>query len=128
MISIDCRNGKPIYEQIANEFENLISQGVLEPDSQLPSVRQLAVELSINPNTIQKAYGELENRGLTYSIRGKGSFVAPETEDLRLKKLHDFYRQLATLIQLALRSGITEEEITDAVRQCLERNKGGHEK
>ncbi len=126
MISIDCRNGKPIYEQIADEFENLISQGVLEADSQLPSVRQLAVELSINPNTIQKAYGELEGRGLTYSIRGKGSFVSPESENLRLKKLYNFYRQLDSLIQNALRSGITEQEILDAVNQCLEKRKGGN--
>lgn len=125
MIFIDYRNGNPIYEQIADEFESLINQGILKPDSQLPSVRQLAIELSINPNTIQKAYGELENRGLTYSVRGKGSFVAAESESLKLKKLQNFYEKLREIINLAQRSGISEEEILRAVNQCLKDRKEG---
>ena len=65
-ISIDFRNRKPIYEQIVDRFEILIVNGVLDADSQLPSVRALAVELSINPNTIQKAYSILEQNGYIY--------------------------------------------------------------
>ena len=121
MISIDYRNGKSIYEQIADEFEHLISQGILESDSQLPSVRQLAVELSINPNTIQKAYSELENRGLIYSVRGKGNFVATESKSLKQKKLQDFYKHLSELIQEAQRSGIEEEEIRKALMAHLKK-------
>ena len=115
MITIDYRNGKPIYEQIADAFEHLISQGALQADDQLPSVRQLAVELSINPNTIQKAYAELENRGLTYSVRGRGSFVAAESESLKQRKLQEFYKNLSALIREAGLSGITEEEIQAAL-------------
>ncbi len=115
LITIDYRNGKPIYEQIADAFERLISQGALHSDSQLPSVRQLAVELSINPNTIQKAYTELENRGLTYSVRGRGSFVAAESESLKQRKLQEFYRNLSELIREAALSGISPEEIRSAL-------------
>ena len=60
MIIIDYNDKRPIYEQVADKMQNLIVNGVLEPDSKLPSVRSLAVELSINPNTIQRAYSELE--------------------------------------------------------------------
>ena len=63
MIGIDLQNRKPIYEQIVERFQTLIVSGVLEPDSQMPSVRSLAMELSINPNTIQKAYAALEQEG-----------------------------------------------------------------
>ena len=121
MISIDYRSGKSIYEQIADEFERLISQGILVSDSQLPSVRQLAVELSINPNTIQKAYSELEKRGLIYSVRGKGNFVAAESESLKQKKLQDFYRKLSELIQEAKNSGIDEKEIDQALMAHLKK-------
>ena len=73
MILIDYKSRKPIYEQIIDSIKSLIVSGVLERDDQLPSVRQLAQELAINPNTIQKAYGELEREGVIYSLKGRGS-------------------------------------------------------
>ena len=66
---------RPIYEQIVEKFRMLILSGAVEPSSKMPSVRQLAVELSINPNTIQRAYMELEQQGLICPVKGKGSFV-----------------------------------------------------
>lgn len=69
MITIDFQNRKPIYEQIIDRFQVLIMKGILAPDSQMPSVRSLAVELSINPNTIQKAYAALEQQGFIYSVK-----------------------------------------------------------
>ena len=111
LISIDYRSGKSIYKQIADEFEQLISQGILKTDEQLPSVRQLAIELSINPNTIQKAYSELENRHLIYSVRGKGNFVAAESEDLKERKMQDFNQKLNELILEAHRNGIENKQI-----------------
>ena len=63
MLLIDYRDGRPIYEQVIDGIEQMVVHGVLAPDSQLPSVRQMAAELSINPNTIQRAYSELESRG-----------------------------------------------------------------
>ena len=76
MIVIDYHDKRPIYEQIFDRFQLLILNGALEPDSQLPSVRSLAVELSINANTIQRAFSELERRGLIYSVKGRGNFVS----------------------------------------------------
>ena len=73
MIILDYRDRRPIYEQVISRFQELMLTGALEKDSQLPSVRSLAMELSINPNTIQRAYAELERQGDIYSIKGKGS-------------------------------------------------------
>lgn len=79
MIILDYRDWRPIYEQIMERFQELMVSGVMEQDSQLPSVRSLAMDLSINPNTIQRAYAELERKGYIYSVKGKGSFVADNT-------------------------------------------------
>lgn len=79
MIILDYRDRRPIYEQIVERFQELMVSGAMEQDSQLPSVRSLAMELSINPNTIQRAYAELERKGYIYSVKGKGSFVADNT-------------------------------------------------
>ena len=70
MIGIDLQNRRPIYEQVVERFETLIVNGVLEPDSQMPTVRSLAMELSINPNTIQKVYSVLEQEGYIYPVKG----------------------------------------------------------
>ena len=69
MIIIDYKDTRPIYEQIVDKFKMLILRGVLQADEQMPSVRNLAMELSINPNTIQKAYAELERQGFIYGFR-----------------------------------------------------------
>ena len=76
MISIDYQDRRPIYEQIVSRYEMLILTGVLQEDEQLPSVRQMAQELSINPNTIQKAYSILEHDGYIYPVKGRGNFVS----------------------------------------------------
>ena len=76
MIAIDYQDRRPIYEQIVDRYEKLIIKGVLEPDTQMPSVRQMASDLSINPNTIQKAYAILESRGFIYPVKGRGNFVS----------------------------------------------------
>ena len=69
MILIDYKDTRPIYEQIAERFKTLILKGVMQPDEQMPSVRSLAMELSINPNTIQKAYAELERQDFIYTVK-----------------------------------------------------------
>ena len=84
MITIDNRDPRPLYEQVISNLKQLIVSGVLTPDDKLPSVRSLATELAINPNTIQRAYRELEAAGYTYSVAGKGSFVATTAETARL--------------------------------------------
>ena len=74
MIVIDYKDTRPIYEQIVERFKTLILKGAMQSDEQMPSVRNLAMELSINPNTIQKAYAELERQGFIYTVKGRGSF------------------------------------------------------
>ena len=77
MITINARDPRPIYEQIKESLCRLILSGVLQTGERLPSVRELAGTLAINPNTIQRAYRELELEGFIYSMPGKGSFVSP---------------------------------------------------
>lgn len=77
MIQLDFADRRPIYEQIKEKFKELIISGALKEHEKIPSVRELASSLAINPNTIQRAYKELEEEGFIYSQRAKGSFIAP---------------------------------------------------
>jgi GntR family transcriptional regulator len=80
MIQLNYRDSKPIYEQIKDGLRRLVVSGAVKQDEKLPSVRELATNLSINPNTIQKAYRELEQEGYIYTIAGKGSFAAQRAD------------------------------------------------
>ena len=110
MIVLDYTDRRPIYEQIVERFQSLVMCGVLEKDAPLPSVRGLAMELSINPNTIQRSYRELEQEGFVYTVKGRGCFVAgvPEANEEKkqelLKKLREISSELSYL-------GMTKEEI-----------------
>ncbi len=86
MINLNYRDSQPIYEQIKSGLRGLIIAGVLKENERLPTVRAMATELAINPNTIQRAYHELENEGYVYSIVGKGSFVAETKNILQERK------------------------------------------
>lgn len=86
MISVDNFSRIPVYQQIIDEIKEDIIVGVLSPGEQLSSVRELSIGLSINPNTVQKAYIELERQGLIYSVPGKGSFVAQDA-DSQIRRL-----------------------------------------
>ncbi len=86
MISIDYQSKLPLYEQIAQRFQMLILKGALPPGGQMPSVRTLAVELSINPNTIQKAYSLLEQQGYIYPVKGRGNFVSDSSSLVQQEK------------------------------------------
>ena len=82
MFQLDYGDSRPLYEQIRDKLRELTLRGLLPPHQQLPSVRDLAAMLTVNPNTIQKAYRELELEGYIYSVRGKGNFVAEKNPDL----------------------------------------------
>lgn len=111
MLQVDFRDSRPIYEQVVDGIERLVLRGVLQADSQLPSVRQLAVELSINPNTIQRAYSELESRGVTYSVKGRGNFVSGDSVELRKWRLKDIEEQIGTLARTARELGADEDTL-----------------
>lgn len=115
MISIDNRSRVPIYEQLINGFKLQIMNGVLLPDEKLPSVRQLAQELTINPNTIQKAYRELEYLGYTYSVPGKGSFVKTIQNEMNKERIDMLTETLHKTVQELLFLGLTKEEIIASI-------------
>ncbi|MDO5337496.1 MAG: GntR family transcriptional regulator [Eubacteriales bacterium] len=117
MIVLDYQDRRPIYEQIIERFKALIYSGALLPDSRLPSVRQLAMELSINPNTIQRAYMELEQQGLIYPVKGKGNFVSPNM-DLKKKQREEFFSDFIKLLNRGRILGVTEAECVEKVQLC----------
>ena len=114
MIILDYKDRRPIYEQVAEKLEELMLLGILGENEPLPSVRCLAMELSINPNTIQRAYGELERQGYIYTVKGKGSFVA-ENSVMKEKRKKDLLIQVSEVIDEAIRLGISGEEIKNMV-------------
>jgi len=109
MILLDYKDRRPIYEQVVEKLKDLMICGVLDQDSQLPSVRSLATDLSINPNTIQRAYMELERRGFIYSVKGRGSFVA-DTSSIRALKTSELKNKLGDWVEEAKRAGIKEDK------------------
>ena len=114
MILLDYRDSRPIYEQVQDGLRKLMVSGVLREGEKLPSVRALASQLAINPNTIQRAYEALEREGYVYSIGGKGSFVAPrrEVDDGRKEEL---FKQLDAAVKELLFLGLTKEELIKRV-------------
>ena len=97
----------------------LIYQEALPAGSRLPSVRQLAMDLSINPNTIQRAYAQLEKEGLIYPVKGKGNFVA-DTQQIKKKNREDYRRELLETVQKGRSLGFSEEELVAEVEHSYE--------
>ena len=116
MISLNYRDSRPIYEQIKDGLKKLIVSGAMVPDEKLPSVRALATQLSINPNTIQRAYNELENEGFIYSIPGKGSFASATVDsgDAKKRELEGKIREMLAELRYL---GVSEEELLALVRE-----------
>ena len=114
MILIDYSDKRPIYEQIAARFEALIVSGVMEADEKLPSVRTLAVELSINPNTIQRAYMELEKDGFIYTVKGKGNFVKRD-EELMGRQKEKLLKGLEEQAFACVQQGVKKQEILNCI-------------
>lgn len=112
MILLDYKDRRPLYEQVAEKLEELMVCGVLEENSQLPSVRSLAAELSINPNTIQRAYDKMERSGFVYSILKKGSFVS-DMDSIRMIKKSQLRENLKVWTVEAKKVGVDREEVSD---------------
>ena len=120
MIILDYRDRRPIYEQIVERFQELMMSGGLEQDAQLPSVRSLAMDLSINPNTIQRAYAELERKGYIYSVKGKGSFVADNSALKDSRRQAVLQKQEETALAAA-GLGIERETLKDVIEKIYGR-------
>ena len=116
MVHLDYRDARPIYTQIIDGFREQIAAGILQPGEKLPSVRELAATLAINPNTIQRSYRQLEADGWIATVPGKGCFVCglPEyTEEQRLELLTAFDKSVAAL----LRMGMTRKELSERIQK-----------
>ena len=110
MISINFRDSRPIYEQVKESLRRLIVSGALPPDDKLPSVRELASQLVINPNTIQRAYRELEREGYIVSVPGKGSF-ARDAGGRDTARCNELFAELYDLVDELLYQGVLPEEL-----------------
>jgi GntR family transcriptional regulator len=123
MFELDVRSRKPIYEQLTSKVKEMIMHGILQADEQLPSVRALSSQLTVNPNTIQKAYRELEREGYIYSLQGKGNFVAPLRQGQNESKRAELKEELLRLMAEAVYLGFTEGEISVLYRQVLDQRR-----
>ena len=95
MIKIDYKDGRSLHEQIEEGIKSLIISGILKADEQLPSVREMSLSLTVNPNTVQKAYKQLESDGFICSIKGKGNFVSSLPEKKDVKRIEELYELLS---------------------------------
>lgn len=115
LIQINYRDPRPIYEQVKDGFRRLILKGVLKADERMPSVRELATNLAINPNTIQRAYRELEQEGYICSVPGKGSFVsdASDAASVRRNELLDQLKEISMELQ---QLGVDKETMIECIK------------
>jgi GntR family transcriptional regulator len=118
LITLDLSDERPIYQQIVDEVRRALVLGTLVPEDPLPSVRALAAELRVNPNTVQQAYRELERAGIIYSRRGQGTFAAPSAgADERAALMRDVAERA---LKDARRYGIEPHELAEAVLRAAE--------
>ncbi len=123
MFQIDTMSRTPVYEQIIEQVESFVLKGILKIGDQVPSVRGLSIELSINPNTIQKAYSELDRRGIIYSVPGRGCYVTENALNVlsankagKLGELTDFIGELAL-------AGVPKEDVIKCVDEAYDKQK-----
>lgn len=116
MIVLDYRDKRPIYEQVVEKLEHLIICGALEANTKMPSVRSLALELSVNPNTIQRAYAQLEQDGYLYTVIGRGNYVTSEQE-WRKNKVEETLQEVADAVEKAHKLGILQADVARIITQ-----------
>jgi len=116
LITVDYRDKRPLYEQILEQYRRQILSGAMAPDERLPSVREVSVQLGINPNTVQRAYQELEREGMIYSVRGKGNFVSPKAS-LPAEKKVAYLKDFRKMVTDGRRAGMKKKDLLDAVRE-----------
>lgn len=116
IISLDYQSRIPIYEQIINEIERYVALGILKPNEQIPSIRELAASLGINPNTVKKAYTELEQKGVIYVISTKGTFIADKTREVIERKITDGINNINKIIAELETLGISKEDVINKIK------------
>lgn len=122
MFTMRLQGGAPIYEQLEQRITELIISGEMAENEKLPAVREIAKQLSINPNTVQKTYANLEARGLIYSIPAKGSYVAARENYLEKVK-GDSMKDFSDSVRNALKNGLSAEELHEQI-EMISREEG----
>ncbi|MBE6563002.1 MAG: GntR family transcriptional regulator [Ruminococcaceae bacterium] len=117
MFSVNAMSGVPVYEQLVNQVETYIAMGILEAGSQLPSVRSLSVALSVNPNTVQKAFSDLIQRGIVTAVPGKGNFVSEDALSAIREKGKKRLAGLSSLVRELRLFGIEKEELIKVIEK-----------
>ena len=121
MFQLDLTSHKSIYQQVIDNFKELIMTEVLPVNTKLPSVRELSKDLTINPNTVQKAYRELEREGFVYSASGRGTFVADKSKILPdLRRIEEIKREITASYKDLLYLGLTEDEAKAIILGTIE--------
>ncbi|WP_027398271.1 GntR family transcriptional regulator [Anaerovorax odorimutans] len=121
MFQLDLKSRKTIYEQIVDNIKELIITGILKSEDKLPSVRELSKTLTVNPNTIQKSYKELEHQGYIYTVSGLGTFVSPPREIIYDKKnINEIKSRIRNDIKELLYLGLSLDIIKDIVNELFE--------
>ncbi len=115
MFQLDLRDSRPLYEQVKEKMKMLMMRGILKSEEKIPSVRELAHQLTINPNTIQRAYKDLEMEGYIYAVKGKGNFVTPIKEAVSEKKCEQLITALKQLVQELMYAGIKEKQLVTII-------------
>ena len=115
MFWVDPLSRQPVYEQLIEQTERFILTGVLHPGDQMPSVRSLSLSLTVNPNTIQKAYTELDRRGLLTTVPGKGGFIAARAPEIARESRRSQLPAFDALVRDLRLSGVTQEELTERI-------------
>ena len=122
MFSIDIMSRIPVYEQLINQVQDNILLGILKPGDKMVSVRNLSMELSVNPNTIQKAYTELDRLGLITTVPGKGSFISQDALDLVSSLSREKLEDVRHLIEEVKKAGVTRKELVDLIEEIYKEN------
>lgn len=125
MFSVDPMSRTPVYEQIIEQFQKFILTGIMKAGDKMPSVRSLSVTLKTNPNTIQKAYSELDRRGLTYSVPGRGVFISEDAQDNIRENERAKLSELTSLVTNLSIAGISRGEVIACINKIYDSRKDG---
>ena len=116
MINLDYQSRTPIYEQIIKQVEKYVSLGILKPKEQIPSIREMASTLGINPNTVKKAYSELEKRGVIQTFSTKGTFISDNVEEIKKINIENKIDEIKNIISELEKLGVTKDKIIEKLK------------
>lgn len=115
MINLDYQSRKPIYEQIVQEIERFVALDILKPEQQIPSIREMASELGVNPNTVKKAYSILEQKGVIVTLSTKGTYITAKTDKVLKITIENKINEIKKTIQEIEKYGISKDEILEKI-------------